>query len=87
MEKIVTHDQLNEYKAAATRSVRLPDGTFKDVRMTPEHWEILDALLLVEEFDETDIVKFAQEESSLQDISFDQAYRCCVSHLAKRWTP
>ena len=86
MSNIITYEQLNDYKAASTRTIRLLDGSTKAVRMTPEHWEILEALKILEGFNETDIAKFAEEEMILQEIDFDDAYRCCVAHLANRWT-
>ena len=65
----------------------MPDGSSKTVRMTPDHWCIFDALKVLEGFDETEIAAFAIEESTLQNIDFAEAYRCCVAYLANRWTP
>lgn len=87
MTKIVTHKELNDYKNAGTRTVRMPDGTPRDVRMPPYYWEVLDALKVLEGFNETDIAKFAEEEVGLQGLTFDKAFRCCVAHFQNRWNP
>jgi hypothetical protein len=86
MTNLVTHQELNDFKAAGTRTIRMPNGTARDVRMPPHYWEIFDALKLLEGFTETDIAKFAEEEVSLQDITFDKAFRACVAHFRNRWT-
>ena len=82
----MTHKELTEFKTTGTRAIRMPDGTSKNVRMPPEYWETFDALKVIEGFNETDIAAFAEEEAKLQNTSFDRGFRCCVAHLANRWT-
>lgn len=55
--------------------------------MPPNYWEVFDALKVLESFNETDIARYAEEEVSLQDITFEEAFRACVVHFANRWTP
>lgn len=86
MNNLVSHQELNDYKSAGTRTIRMPDGTAREVRMPPYYWEVLDALRVLEGFTETDLAKFAEEEVGLQDITFDNAFRACVAHFRNRWT-
>lgn len=87
MTKIVTHQELTEYKEEGTRTIRMPDGSSRDVRMPPFYWEILDALKVIEGFTETDVAVFAEEEAQLQNVTFDKGFRICVAHYRNRWTP
>lgn len=86
MVNIVNEQELNEYKAAGTRSIVMPDNSQRIVRMTPDHWEVFDALKAIEGINETELAGYALEEAELQGITFDQAYRGCVAHIAKRWS-
>ena len=86
MTNLVTHQELTDYKTTGTRSIRMPDGASREVRMPPEYWGVFDALKILEGFTESDIAAFAQEEASLQNTTFDRGFRCCVAHLANRWT-
>jgi hypothetical protein len=86
MTNLITHKELNTYKSAGTRTIRMPNGSSQDVRMPPEYWELFDALKVLEGFNETDIAVFALEEAALQNTTFDRGFRGCVAHLASRWT-
>lgn len=86
MKNIVTENELDEYKAAGTRTIIMPDNSERVVRMTPDHWEVLDALKIIEGITETQLAAFALEEVELQALTFDQAFRGCVAHLANRWS-
>lgn len=87
MSNIVTTEVLNEYKATSTRTIKMPDGSPKDVRMTPDLWRLFDALKVIEGITESQIAGYALEEVELQGLSFDRAYRGCVAHIANLWTP
>ena len=82
----MTQDKLNDYRENNTRDINMPDGTKRAVRMTPNLWEDLEFLRLVENIQEPEIAAFALEEMSLQDVTFDRAFRGVVAHFANRWT-
>lgn len=84
---IVTHEKLQKFAEANTRAIKLPDGSSKAVRMSPDHWEEVEFLKIVEAISTQDMAKFALEEMELQDVTFDEAFRMIVAHLANRWTP
>lgn len=83
---IVTNKEFEEYKTENTRPVPMPDGSTKDVRMTPDLWADLEFLKVVEHITTEELVQFALEEVELQSVTFDRAFRGVVAHLANRWT-
>jgi len=83
---IVNQEHLNQYRDDNTREVELPDGTQQEVRMTPLLWDNMEFLLLVEGITTIEVATYALEEMSLQDITFDNAFRAVVTHFANRWT-
>ena len=82
---IVTTEAVAEFRERNTRDIEMPDGTKRAVRMTPELWNSLEFILEIEELNEPQIATFALEEMTLQDVSFDRAFRGIVAHLANRW--
>lgn len=82
----MTKEQLNQFKADNTRQVPLPDGTTRWVRATPDIWADVEFLEVVEEISQRELAAFALEETELQDVTFDRAFRGVVAHLANRWT-
>lgn len=82
---VVNQDQLEQYREDNTREVNLPDGSKQQVRMTPLLWDNVEFLRLVEGITDTEIAGYALEEVELQGITFDNAFRCVVVHLANRW--
>ncbi len=82
----MTNDQLEQYRRDTTRTISLPDGTPWPVRMTPQLWDDFEFLEVVEGITAGELARFAVEEMELQQIDFDEAFRCVVAHLANRWT-
>jgi len=82
----VNQDNLTQYRDDNTREIELPDGSKRAVRMTPLLWDNMEFLLLLEGITTTEVATYALEEVALQDISFDNAFRAVVTHLANRWT-
>jgi len=82
----VTQKTVIEYRDENTREVELPDGSKRAVRMTPLLWDNMEFLLLLEGITITEVATYALEEMSLQNITFDNAFRAVVTHLANRWT-
>ena len=82
---IVTHEQLQKFKTSNTRTIELPDGSSREVRMTPGYWREVEFLRVVEGISASDMAAFALEEMELQPVTFDEAYRMIVAHLANRW--
>ena len=83
---IVPQTTLDQYRNDNTREIELPDGSKQSVRMTPLLWDNLRFLQLIEGITTTEIAAFAEEEMSLQDVTFDRAFRGVVAHFANRWT-
>lgn len=81
----MTQEQLQAFRDETTREVLMPDGTQRAVRMTPNLWEDLEFLRVVEDIQEPEIAVFALEEMELQDVTFDRAFRGVVAYFANRW--
>ncbi|QDU80735.1 hypothetical protein Pla110_24680 [Polystyrenella longa] len=77
---------LNQYRDDNTREIDLADGSKRSVRMTPLLWEKLEFLQIVEGVTTAELATYALEEMTLQDVTFDRAFRGVVAHLANRWT-
>lgn len=71
-----------------TRQVRMPDGTMRNVCMTPRMWDDMDFLQEIEGITPEELVPHAFDEVETQpgNITFDFAFRIVVAHLAGRWT-
>ena len=82
----MNQDHLTQYRDDNTREVELPDGSKRAVRMTPLLWDNMEFLLLVEGITTTEVATYALEEMSLQNITFENAFRAVVTHFANRWT-
>lgn len=82
----MTNEKLKDFKSNNTRSVPMPDGSTREVRMTPELWDDLKFLRVVEGISPEEIAGHALEEVELNNVSFDRAFRGVVAHLANRWT-
>lgn len=82
---VITEQQVNEYRDENTREVELPDGSKLAVRMPPLEWSNFEFLKSVEGISERAISAYALEETGLQDVTFDQAFRMVVVYLANRW--
>ena len=56
--------------------------------MTPDHWAEVDFLRSLEGITTEELADFALEEMDLQqdDLTFDEAFRMVVVHLANRWS-
>ena len=65
----------------------MPDGTTREVRMTPDLWDDVEFLQVMEGIKTQEIAEFALEEMKLQSETFDRAFRGVVAHLANRWEP
>jgi ABC-type Na+ transport system ATPase subunit NatA len=83
--KIVSHEELQMYRDENTREVDLPDGSKRKVRMTEALWQSLECVLILDHLTTADISAFALEELTLQDVTFDRAFRGVVALLANRW--
>lgn len=86
---VVTHEEFESHRDQSKQDIEMPDGTTREVTLTPGLWEEADYLRAVEGITAKELVPYALEEMRLQpgDISFDFAYRIVVTHLANRWTP
>ena len=82
----MTHEQLNQFRDENTRDIDMPDGSKRAVRMTPDLWQSLEFIQLFEGLTTAEVATFAQEEMTLQDVTFDRAFRGIVAHFANRWT-
>lgn len=82
----MTHQQLNNFREDNTREIDMPDGSKRAVRMTPELWNSLEFIQQFEGLTTAQIATFALEEMTLQDATFDRAFRGIVAHFANRWT-
>lgn len=82
----MTHEQLQKFKSTNSRQIEMPDGAIRSVRMTPELWEEVEFLQVMEGISSKEIAGFALEEMTLQSETFDRAFRGVVAHLANRWT-
>ncbi|WP_417847326.1 hypothetical protein [Thalassoglobus sp.] len=90
MSNLVTHEEFEEYKTLSMRQISMPDGSLREVRLTPTIWDLFDCLKVLEGFNEQEIAAYALEELELQkspELSFDEAYRCCVCFIANQWKP
>lgn len=83
---VVTNEQLKAYRQATTRHIRMADGSVWPLRMSPDHWDAVEFLEIVDGIQVNDLTYFALEEMVLQDIDFSEAFRCVVAHFANRWT-
>lgn len=81
----MSEQTLSDYREENTREVVLPDGSKRNVRMTPLLWDNLEFLMLLEGITPTEVAGYALEEVELQSISFDNAFRAVVTYLANRW--
>lgn len=82
----MTKQQLEAYRDENTRQIKMPDGSLWEVRMTPQLWESLELLKSVDGVTEGQLGIHALEEMELQPVTFDQAFRGIVAHLANRWS-
>ena len=78
-------ENLQKFKEENTRDVRLPDGSTRPVRLTPDFWVWKECVQEADCVTEEELSAFALEEQQLQGFSFDTAYRCVVAYLANRW--
>lgn len=69
------------------RTIRMPDGTARGVRMSEDQWCLYDAIKVIEGITETQLAAYAEEEAELGNLDFDTAFLGCVSFLVNRWTP
>ena len=53
--------------------------------MTPNLWEDVEFLQVMEGITTLEIAEFALEEMELQSETFDRAFRGVVAHLSNRW--
>lgn len=83
---IVAEETLTNYRDENTREIIMPDGARRAVRMTPDLWNSLEFLEAWEFMSQTEIAEFALEEMTLQDVSFDRAFRGVVAHVANLWS-
>lgn len=84
---LITNKQREEYRRENTRWIDVGQGELRQVRMTPQLWEELEFVQVMEGVSTSDLSVFAREEMELQNISFDNAFRAVVVHLTNRWTP
>lgn len=84
---LIEYEQLQKYKHDNTKWLDVGNGEMRQVRMTPQLWEELEFVQVMEGVSTAKLAEFAREEVALQDISFDQAFRAVVVHLTNRWTP
>ena len=83
----MTHEKLQQFKTNNSRPIEMPDGTSRSVRMTPNLWDDVEFLQVMEGITTQEIAEFALEEMKLQSETFDRAFRGVVAHLANRWAP
>jgi hypothetical protein len=83
---VIDNQRLESYRDQNTRPVDLGNGQSCLVRMTPDLWEDLEFLQVVEGVTTAELAKFAFEEQALSPHeSFDRCFRAVVAHLANRW--
>lgn len=82
----MTEKTLETYKQENTDTIKLPDGSERSVRMTPDLWAGLRFLEVVEGINRTELAGHALEEMALQNVTFDRAFRGVIAHLVNRWT-
>jgi hypothetical protein len=82
---IVDEETVNNYREENTREIRMPDGTCRAVRMTPDLWQSLEFLELWDIMRQEDLAVFALEEMTLQDVTFDRAFRGVLATAANLW--
>ena len=81
----MTQEQLENYRQDNMREIDMPDGTTRVIRMTPDLWESLEFLEIWEIMSQIEIAKYALEEMTLQEVSFERAFRGVVAHVANIW--
>ncbi len=81
----MTDTDLHKKQDQNTRKVVLPDGTRRELTLTPDLWEYKETIQALEGIPEADLSGHALEEMEHQGFSFDLAYRCVVAHLVNRW--
>ncbi|MCA9026699.1 MAG: hypothetical protein KDA86_15940 [Planctomycetaceae bacterium] len=84
---LIENDQVQEYRRDNTRLIDVGNGESRQVRMTPQLWEELEFVQIMEYVSTAELAVYAREEMQLQGISFDQAFRAVVAYLSNRWTP
>jgi len=84
---IVSNQSLNQYRFKNTKPIDIGSGQTRRVRMTPNLWEDLHFLQVVEGRTTAELATFAFEEMQLAPgESFDRCFRGIVAFLANRWT-
>jgi hypothetical protein len=77
--------RIDLHRSEHNREITVAAGVRWRVQMTGDLWNSLDFLKSFEGVTEAELAIYALEEMVLQEISFDEAFRCCVAHLANRW--
>lgn len=86
MNNIIELNNHPAWRQANSREIELPDQSRANIFMPAERWHELEFLELVEGIKQPELAMFAIEEMSLQDVSFEEAFRGVVAHLAGRWS-
>lgn len=76
---------VSQYREENTREIRMPDGTRRAVRMTPDLWNSLEFLELWDIMSQEELAGFAVEEVALQNVTFERAFRGLVATVANLW--
>lgn len=82
----MTQEKLEQYREETTRQIVMPDGSKREVRMTPDLWKSLEFLEAWDFMSQDEVTKYALEEMILQDVSFNRAFRGVVAHVANLWS-
>ena len=96
MTNLIDQNQLKQMRSDQTRTITMPDGTRRSVRMTPGHWDELELLADVQAIGdgigedagltEADLAGEALRWMEHQPgHSFDYVFRNVVVHHANQW--
>ena len=81
----LTDKQVEDQLAPEIRELVMPDNSKRPVTMSKFDWENADFLILCDERSWAELVGYAIEETELQNLTFDEAFRCVTAYLANQW--
>ena len=84
---MISSNERSQYRSNNTRVFTLLDGRREPVYMPPSLWTQYEALLVLDDIQEAEVVDMALKEKELQpaDISFSECFRCVVTEHVLAW--
>lgn len=79
-----TEKQIEDWLTLETRAWPLPDGTKRHITVDKLIWSKADSLVLCDGYSRAKLTGYALEESQLQKVDFDTAFRGVVAFLDNR---